>query len=109
MAGPVEEGAKVAVSVVEAMKQQPMVLALIVINLLFLIAVGWGTLKARETFISTIDKLIEKQDKTAEMLYRCTPTNPSYGFPPPNKSSYEFMELLSNPYIEHPNPKATHD
>lgn len=108
MAGPVEEGAKVATSIVEAMKSQPTVLALIVINLLFLVAVGWGTLKARETFISTIDKLIEKQDKTAEMLYRCTPTNPSYGFPP-NKSSLEFMELLGNPYIEHPNPKAKHD
>lgn len=106
MAGPVEEGAKVATSVVAAMSGQPMLLAIIVINLLFLGAVGWGTYKARESFIGTIEKLIDKQDKMAEMLYRCTPTNPSYQqFPPPNKSS---LELLSNPYIEQPNPDATH-
>jgi hypothetical protein len=88
--GAVEEGGKVAVSVVDAMKSQPMTLALIVINLVFLAAVGWGTMKAREGFLDTIKVLIEKQDKTAQMLYNCTPTG--------NRT--KFLELLGNPYLD---------
>jgi hypothetical protein len=88
--GAIEEGGKVAVSVVDAMKSQPMTLALIVINLVFLGAVGWGTMKAREGFLDTIKVLIEKQDRTAQLLYNCTPTG--------NKT--RFLELLGNPYLE---------
>jgi hypothetical protein len=99
MAGPAEEGAKVAVSVVDAMKSQPMTLALIIINLIFLGAVGWGTMKAREGFLDTIKVLIEKQDRTAQLLYNCTPSGNKTRTP----GSLPF-DLLSNPYID-PNPK----
>ncbi len=90
MAGAAEEGAKDAVSVIDAMKSQPMTLALIIINLIFLAAVGWGTMKAREGFLDTIKVLIEKQDRTAQLLYNCTPSG--------NKT--KFLELLGNPYLE---------
>ena len=39
--GPIEEGAKVAHGVVEGLKQQPLSLALIVINLVFVGFVAW--------------------------------------------------------------------
>ena len=98
MAGPAEEGAKVAVSVVDAMKSQPMTLALIIINLIFLGAVGWGTMKAREGFLDTIKVLIDKQDKTAQLLYNCTPSG--------NRT--KFLELLHNPYIDPLPPPEEH-
>ena len=39
--GPVEEGGKVATSVIESMKSQPLALAVIVVNVLFLVAGLW--------------------------------------------------------------------
>ena len=39
--GAVEEGAKVAINVVEGLKSQPLSLALIVVNLVFVLFVGW--------------------------------------------------------------------
>lgn len=99
MAGPAEEGAKVAVSVVDAMKSQPMTLALIIINLIFLGAVGWGTMKAREGFLDTIKVLIEKQDRTAQLLYNCTPAGNKTSLPWPH------VDLLGNPFIDHEGQK----
>ena len=42
MTGAIEEGAKVASSTVDALKSQPLALALIVINVLFLVGGGWA-------------------------------------------------------------------
>jgi hypothetical protein len=39
--GAVEEGAKVASNVVEGLKSQPLSLALIVLNVVFILFVGW--------------------------------------------------------------------
>jgi len=61
--GPVEEGAKVATGVIDALKGEPISLALIVMNVIFIGAVGWW---AREINIRTThhyevkDALIEK-------------------------------------------------
>jgi hypothetical protein len=96
MAGPVEEGAKVATGVIESLKGQPIILSLVLFNVLFMGAVAWGTAEARRDFTKTISLLIEKQDKTAEMLYRCTPT-------PGNKTNLPgelHLDLLSNPYLD---------
>ena len=90
MAGPVEEGAKVASGVVDSLKGQPLVLALVLFNALFMGAVAWGTSEARKDFNKTIQLLIEKQDKTAQMLYNCVPSG--------NKTKW--LELLGNPYLD---------
>jgi len=61
--GAVEEGAKVATGVIEGLKSEPISLALIVMNVIFIGAVGWW---AREINIRTThqyevkDALIEK-------------------------------------------------
>ena len=41
MAGAVEEGAKIAVSISEGLRAQPLSLALVVMNIVFVILVGW--------------------------------------------------------------------
>jgi hypothetical protein len=41
MTGAVEEGAKVAVSISEGLRTQPLSLALVVMNIVFVILVGW--------------------------------------------------------------------
>jgi hypothetical protein len=41
MTGAVEEGAKVAVSISEGLRSQPLSLALVVMNIVFVILVGW--------------------------------------------------------------------
>jgi hypothetical protein len=94
--GAVEEGGKVASGVIASLKDQPLILALVLFNVLFMGAVAWGTSKAREDFNKTIQLLIEKQDKTAEMLYRCTPTTGNKTIAPGSLPA----QLLSNPYLD---------
>jgi hypothetical protein len=61
--GPVEEGSKVAQSVVDALKTQPLSLALITMNVVFIIFVGFllYSLNSRTTHQYEIkDQLISK-------------------------------------------------
>ena len=67
--GPVEEGAAVAKSVVEGLKGQPLSLALIAMNMVFVLFVGWlaWTFNARTTHQYEIkDALI------AKLIQQCT-------------------------------------
>ena len=92
--GAVEEGGKVASTVVTSLQSQPIVLAVVVFNFVFMGAVLYLSYYTRESHERTINTLLEKQDKMATMLYNCTP---------PNKTGLHW-DLLSNPYLEH-NPK----
>ena len=68
MSGPVEEGAKVATSVVEGLKSQPLSLALIVVNLVFVVFVGW---LAHEFNERTINQYAVKDQLIAKLLDQC--------------------------------------
>jgi hypothetical protein len=95
--GAVEEGGKVATGVVDALKGNPVILAVIVLNLVILGMVAWATKEARESFQKTITLMIEKQDKLAQLLYQCTPT------PQGNRTNIPgglHFDLLNNPYLE---------
>ena len=63
MTGTIEAGAKVATSTVEAMKSQPLAIALIIINVLFLATMIWVLTKVaavgHENRVAQ-DKLIER-------------------------------------------------
>jgi hypothetical protein len=66
--GPVEEGAKVATSVVEGLKSQPLSLALIVVNLVFVLFVGW---LAHEFNERTTSQYAVKDQLIAKLLDQC--------------------------------------
>jgi len=90
--GAVEEGGKVASGVVTALTGQPIVLALVVFNCLFLGVVFYGTQQARLSFERTALRMIDQQEKMANLLYNCVPGG--------NKTGLHF-DLLKNPYIDH--------
>jgi hypothetical protein len=69
--GPVEEGGKVASGIVEALKAQPVVLALVVFNMAFIAAVYISTNDARAKNNELMKIMIEQQAKTSEFLSRC--------------------------------------
>ena len=68
MTGPIEEGAKVATSVVEGLKSQPLSLALIVVNLVFVLFVGW---LAHEFNERTTSQYAVKDQLIAKLLDQC--------------------------------------
>jgi hypothetical protein len=57
--GPVEESAKVATSVVSGLKEQPLALALIVLNILWLVAVFWTSHLNNEREDKLISDLVQ--------------------------------------------------
>jgi hypothetical protein len=69
--GLTEEGAKVASSVIEAMRGQPMMLVLIIFNVLLLLLVYWGTTDQRKHFVDIIKVVSEQNNKTLTMLGSC--------------------------------------
>jgi len=73
MSGAVEEGGKVASNVVSALSNQPLTLSLVVFNSLFIGMVAWSSYENRQTNTALIEKFIEQQNKTMEMLYKCIP------------------------------------
>ena len=66
--GPVEEGAKVATTVVEGLKSQPLSLALIVTNLIFIVFTGW---LAHEWNVRTTHQYEVKDTLIAKLIDQC--------------------------------------
>ena len=66
--GPVEEGAKVASNVVEGLKSQPVSLALIVMNALFILFMGW---LAHEWNLRTTHQYEVKDQLIARLIDKC--------------------------------------
>ena len=73
MSGAVEEGSKVATGVVTALSNQPLTLALVVFNSLFIVTIAWASYENRQLNTTLIEKFIEQQNKAMEFLYRCVP------------------------------------
>ena len=68
--GAIEEGGKAAAGFIEAMKTQPLALALVACNVL-LLALFFYVIKVAD---HNRDQLMEMQKETQKMLYRCNPT-----------------------------------
>ena len=68
--GPLEESGKLAGGFIEAMKSQPLALALVACNVL-LLALFFYVIKVAD---HNRDQLLEMQRETQKMLYRCNPT-----------------------------------
>jgi hypothetical protein len=72
--GAVEEGAKVATSVVESLKGEPISLALIVMNVIFVAGIAWW---AHEINIRTTHQYEVKDQLIAKLIDQCRPLNKS--------------------------------
>jgi len=68
--GPLEASGKVASGFIEAMKSQPLALALVACNVL-LLALFFYVVKVAD---GNRNQLLEMQRETQKMLYRCNPT-----------------------------------
>lgn len=73
---PIKQGGKFASGVVDALKTQPLVLALVVFNALFIIASYFGFEHARDANTKLVETMLGQQSKFADMLYHCTPNLP---------------------------------
>jgi hypothetical protein len=81
--GPVEEGAKVATGFIDAMRSQPLALALVICNVmllsLFFFVAHWAGTNRSTEFAS----IMAMQREVQKLLYNCTPTTPSgFQLPP---------------------------
>ena len=69
--GPVEEGAKVATSVIDALRKEPLSLALVVMNVILLAFFFYITYQAVNTREREVKMIYENQRHMAEMLTKC--------------------------------------
>lgn len=63
MAGMVEEGTKVATSLIETMRHQPLVLAMMLMNIGLLVFLGWYMSRITSRTELTVQALFGSQDK----------------------------------------------
>lgn len=68
-----EEAGQTARGVVDALKSQPITLALVVFNVVFLFILYFSNREESIRIEAFQTKLFEQQGKTMEMLFNCTP------------------------------------
>lgn len=71
--GTVDEAGKVATGTVEALKSQPLALALVVVNVLFLIGGAWT---AHDFFLRLDTASLRKDKLVSELMERCIERQP---------------------------------
>jgi uncharacterized protein HemX len=69
--GPIEESGKVAIGIVESLKNQPMVLAIILLNALILGLVFWGIGEQRTEAAAQTRSMLTQIDRAQELLSKC--------------------------------------
>ena len=74
-AGLTEEGGKVAVSLIDSLKSQPVTLALVVFNAVFLGLVYLNAQENKHSNERMFSVMMDQLKYNSEMLYRCTPGN----------------------------------
>jgi hypothetical protein len=74
MAGPVEEGAKVASGIVDALKAQPAVLALTLANFALLVFIFYALHQAASYRQKMLDQVFENGRELQQLLSRCRVT-----------------------------------
>jgi hypothetical protein len=72
--GPVGNGARIAGSVVDALKMQPLLLVLLLFNAGFFVLFHFTAKDSRERQATMVEAMLENQSKLQEMLARCTMT-----------------------------------
>jgi hypothetical protein len=75
----VQDSGKVATTLITNLKDQPITLALILFNLVFVGVIYFAGLDAREHNEKTMGLLIDQNAKAQEMLSRCNAVSPRIG------------------------------
>jgi hypothetical protein len=73
MTGIGEEAGNTARSVITTLKDNPLTLALVVFNVIFVIVIFLSLKDERKYWAEFQNKLFAQQEKFAEMLYNCQP------------------------------------
>jgi hypothetical protein len=71
--GPVQEGSKIAGNAIEALKSQPMTLAMVIFNCVFIGSVYFGIQNQRNQQAKLMEKMLEQSEKAQAMLFQCVP------------------------------------
>lgn len=77
--GPVEEAGKVAATTIEALKQTPLMLALVLFNIIFIVGVYFSNRDERAYTERIMGLLIQEEANMSKMLNACTPVPPNQG------------------------------
>jgi len=71
MNGAVEEGGKVATTLIDSLKSSPVLLGLVVINLVFIGVITWASMNVASARDLIMKQLIEQNAKAQDLLSRC--------------------------------------
>jgi hypothetical protein len=74
--GAIEEGAKTARTFMDIMKEQPLSLALVVMNMALLLMIWWITNRQTELRNHDLNLYFAQQKETASLLARCVIPKP---------------------------------
>lgn len=77
--GPVEEAGKVAATTVEALKQTPLMLALVIFNIIFIVGVYFSNQNERSSTERIMGLLIKEEADMSRMLNACIPPSTQPG------------------------------
>ena len=69
--GLTEEGGKVISHTVDALKSQPVTLAMILMNVIFVAAIFWGVKGTREQMHEVMKSILEQNTQAQELLSKC--------------------------------------
>jgi hypothetical protein len=72
--GAAEEAGQTARAVITSLKESPLTLALVVFNLIFVLAIYLSVRAQRDRQAEFQKAFFIQQEKTMEMLYNCTPS-----------------------------------
>lgn len=69
--GITEDASKIATSVVDALRAQPMLLVLVIFNIFLLLLVYWSTVDQRNSFVNLIKLEHERTTHLMELVSNC--------------------------------------
>jgi hypothetical protein len=69
--GLTEEGGKVITHAVDALKSQPVTLAMIIMNVIFVAAIFWGVRGTRDQQHMIMQALLEQHQEAQQLLAKC--------------------------------------
>ena len=73
-----EQGARVATSAIDALRNQPILLAVLVLNVIMFVAIAYAVVSNRTAQHEVMKTLLEQNAKATELLSRCiVPRNTS--------------------------------